>query len=516
LRSTDSPAAPGRSARFGLLTYRTLAAAPLLVLGTARLAAAQGAGPTPAQPTDLAALTLVAVGLFLAAAGIAALAIAVIYRGSAGPTIAPFGLFALLYGVRIVMTTPLIAPLVGGPSRAANFVVAWITYSLPVFALLYAERIRGRGWLSLLRRSWQAGLVLAIVFVVWDAVTGTPWRSLTVYRSFVIVTMIVLLPHVLFWGQKDPVESTVRTIGTGIFVLTVLHDNLIAFMPWQTPLEVYGLSAFILSLGVVTARRFFEDQRELAAVERELSTGRAIQMAILPRELPSLPGTRIAVRYVPVTSVAGDLYGFVAIDHRWLGVLIADVAGHGVPAALIASMTTVAFNSQRPYAADPGRTLGEINRVLCQYLEARFVTAAYVFIDTEQHTLSYSLAGHPPPLLWKASNRQLIELPIGSTVLGLFPDTTYPTSEVPFEEGDRLVLYTDGLTDVENRAGAWFGDRELRSFVETSIALPPSGFLDALVTHLARWSERTSDMLFDDDLTVVVVDSVPRSAGAAG
>ena len=484
------------------------------MVGLAAQVAAQGAVPQ-AQLTDLAALTLVAVGLFLGSAGIAAIAIAVIYRGSAGPTITPFGLFALFYGARIVLTTPLIAPFVGGTQRATAFGVAALTYVLPVFGLLYAERIRGRGWLSLLRRSWQIGLVLAIVFIAWDAATGTPWRALPVYRPFIIITMIVLLPHVIFWGQKDPVESTVRTIGTAIFVLTVLHDNLIDFMPWRVSLEVYGVSAFILSLGVVTARRFFDDQRELAAVERELSTGRAIQTAILPRELPALPGTRIAVRYVPVTSVAGDLYGFVAIDNRWLGVLIADVAGHGVPAALIASMTTVAFNSQRPYAADPGRTLGEINRVLCQHLEARFVTAAYVFIDVERRRLSYSLAGHPPPLLWKASSRQLLELTEGASVLGLFPDMTYPTSDLPFEEGDRLVMYTDGLTDVANRSGAWFVDRELRAFVETSIGLAPSAFLDALVTHLAQWSERSHDVHFDDDLTVVVVDSEPRAGDAA-
>lgn len=505
---------PGRLDRLDAFPARITLILSWLFVGSAAAFATQDAAATATPSANLAALTLVAVGLLLGAAGLAALAIAVIYRGSAGPTITPFGLFALLYGIRIVLTTPFIAPPAGGPRRSVTFLVASITYFLPVFGLLYAERIRGRGWLSLLRRSWQTSLVLAIAFVIWDVSTGTPWRSLFVYRPFIILTMIVLLPHVLFWGQKDPVESTVRTIGTAIFVVTVLHDNLIAFLPWRTPLEVYGISAFILSLGVVTARRFFEDQRELAAVEREIATGRAIQTAILPRALPSLPATRIAVRYVPAASVAGDLYGFTAIDNRRLGVLIADVAGHGVPAALIASMTTVAFNSQRPYAADPGRTLGEINRVLCPHLEARFVTAAYVFIDMERHTLSYSLAGHPPPLMWRASSGKLVELTEGASVLGFFPELTFPTREVAFNEGDRLVLYTDGLTDVTNRSGEWFGDRELRDFVERSIALPPEAFLDALVAHLARWSDRDHDVRFDDDLTVIVVDAETTGVAA--
>jgi hypothetical protein len=373
--------------------------------------------------------------------------------------------------------------------------------------MLYAERIRGRGWRSLLRRSWQVWLVLAAAFVVYDAATGTPWASLPLYRLVLIVTLFLLLPHVFFWRQKDPVESLVRSVGTVILIVAVLHDNLPGFWPWRVSLEVYGIGAFTLSLGVVTARRFFADQRELAAVERELTTARSIQRAILPRTVPSLGSGRVAVRYVPVNSVAGDLYGFLSTGERRLGVLVADVAGHGVPAALIGSMTTAAFAGQEAVAAEPDRILAEINRVLCRHLEARFVTGAYAYVDLERRLVSYSLAGHPPLLLVKPADGRVCELGERGTVLGWFADARYPATTVAFEPGDRLILYTDGLTDVTNRAGVWFGDGELQAFVAANRSLSADRFVDALVDHVARWSERGPH--FEDDLTIVVVDAEP-------
>jgi serine phosphatase RsbU (regulator of sigma subunit) len=362
----------------------------------------------------------------------------------------------------------------------------------------------------LLRRFWQAGAVLAPAFIVYDIVAGSPLASGPVFRVFLIAAMVVLLPHAVWWRQRDPVESTVRTIGTAVLVLTVLHDNLVTLFPWRAPLEVYGIGVFILALGFVTTRRFLADQRELATVEHELETARTIQASILPRQPPALQGARIAVRYIPARSVAGDVYDFIALDERRIGVLVADVAGHGVSAALIASMATVAFSGQRRHAHDPSRTLSEINLMLCEHFDGRFTTAAYVFLDVEHHLLRYSLAGHPPPFLWKAKSGELIELGEGATVLGLFNDTGFPTTEVPLHAGDRLILYTDGLPDVSRRNGEWFGEHEWKRFIIANVSLSPEVFIDTLLSHVRRWSGVGHDGHFEDDLTIVVVDFTPE------
>jgi sigma-B regulation protein RsbU (phosphoserine phosphatase) len=157
------------------------------------------------------------------------------------------------------------------------------------------------------------------------------------------------------------------------------------------------------------------------------------------------------------------------------------------------------------HAGVPGRVLAEMNRVLCGHFEGRFVTAACVFLDADRPVVRYSLAGHPPPLLLKGSTGQLIELREGGLVLGLFPDASYPTAEIGFEPGDRVVLYTDGITEARDPSGAWFGDRELRAYVAGHHDGAPGEFLDTLMAHLWRWSGRNGGP-FEDDVTVVAID----------
>src|SRR5260370_23974341 len=130
-----------------------------------------------------------------------------------------------------------------------------------------------------------------------------------------------------------------------------------------------------------------------------MEAARRIQSAILPRRVPQVDGLDIAVSYLPMTSVAGDFYDFLIVDEHRLGILVADVAGHGVPAALIASMVKVAITAQAAHAHDPGLVLSGLNQVLCSQMSGQFVTAAYVFVDSSARVARYAAAGHPPLLL---------------------------------------------------------------------------------------------------------------------
>jgi serine phosphatase RsbU (regulator of sigma subunit) len=233
----------------------------------------------------------------------------------------------------------------------------------------------------------------------------------------------------------------------------------------------------------------------------------SIQTSILPRTIPVLTGLDVAVRYLPARSVAGDVYGFMPIDEHRVGILVADVTGHGVPAALIASMTSVLFSAQAEHAADPARLLAAMNRSLSGRFDAQFVTAAYVYIDTEHHCLRYSLAGHPQPLLRRATAGKLTCLSKAGLILGVFPDTTYQTEELAFHAGDRLVIFTDGLSDTTNGAGEWFGDRELPEFVRAEAPDGANRFATRLAEHLTQWSGRVDEEHpFEDDVTFVVID----------
>jgi serine phosphatase RsbU (regulator of sigma subunit) len=460
-------------------------------------------------------LATLALGFVLATVGTTAVVLSAAYWRAAGLALLSFGLLTVLYGVRLLIGVAALQPLFGLSPRAIAFTTACLLYALPVPGLLYAEQIRGRGWQSSLRRLWQIGLVLTAVFVAYDAGAGRPWASLPAYRLYILVVMVVLLPHVLLWRHRDPVESLARTIGTTTLALAVIHDNLVGFrlLPWRVSFEVFGIGVFLLSLGVVTARRFFADQRELAVVEGEMATARAIQSAILPHAAPVVRDFVIDVRYLPARSVAGDMYDFLPVDDRRLALIVADVTGHSVGAALIASMVKVAFSSQLQHADAPGRVLAEMNRVLCGHFEGRFVTAACVFLDADRPVVRYSLAGHPPPLVLKGSTGDIVELREGGLVLGLFPDASYPTGEIAFDPGDRIVLHTDGVTEARDGSGAWFGDHELRAFIAAHHDGSPGAFLDALMMHLRLWSGRNGGG-FEDDLTVVAIDR--QSAEPAG
>jgi len=149
---------------------------------------------------------------------------------------------------------------------------------------------------------------------------------------------------------------------------------------------------------------------------------------------------------INMASVAGDFYDFIKVDGKRLGILIADVSGHGVPASLISSMVKIAFSSQLPHAYDPAQVLSGINQILCGKLESDFVTAGYLFIDTENKTATYAGAGHPPLLLWRGSEQKIHEFRGKGIILGQFEDARYQNIELSLKSGDRLLLYTDGVT----------------------------------------------------------------------
>jgi serine phosphatase RsbU (regulator of sigma subunit) len=185
--------------------------------------------------------------------------------------------------------------------------------------------------------------------------------------------------------------------------------------------------------------------RQLLDINNELEMAQEIQVSILPHEIPKIRGLEIAARYNPMNSVAGDFYDFIVVDEKHLGILIADVTGHGLPAALIASMLKVALFAQSQHASDPARVLAGLNQSLCGKFKHHFVTAAYVFVDLEKNSISYAGAGHPPLLLWRQSSGNACEVLENGLLLGLIPEATYSAVELPVKAGDKAVLYTDGI-----------------------------------------------------------------------
>jgi serine phosphatase RsbU (regulator of sigma subunit) len=253
-----------------------------------------------------------------------------------------------------------------------------------------------------------------------------------------------------------------------------------------------------------------ENDRRLHDLHHELETARQIQMSILPRQMPRVDGIDIAARYLPMAAVAGDFYDFLDLGPGRIGVLVADVSGHGVPAALIASMVKVALVAQMPHGDDPARVLTGLNQIFCGRLERQFVTAAYAFVDAREGRLRYGAAGHPPAIVVHRRSdgpqTQVDTILENGVMLGHFPDWTYTATEQPFAPGDRLVLYTDGIIEATDASGAFFDGERLCDFSRTRQARPADAFADELVSHLSAWSGRSAARGFDDDVTLIVID----------
>jgi phosphoserine phosphatase RsbU/P len=245
---------------------------------------------------------------------------------------------------------------------------------------------------------------------------------------------------------------------------------------------------------------------QLSYLNGELEMAREIQLSILPCETPKIRGVEIAARYIPMTSVAGDFYDFVVVDEKHLGILVADVSGHGLASALIASMLKVALAAQSPHASDPARVLAGLNQSLCGKFKRHFVTAAYLFVDMERKIMSYAGAGHPPLLLWRMSTGTASEVLENGLPLCISWEGTFCAVEVPVEPGDKAVLCTDGVVETKNPPGEEFGLDLFKRFLESHHDVGVEAFADTFLRELADWSEQPQGCGKEDDVTLLVID----------
>ena len=313
-----------------------------------------------------------------------------------------------------------------------------------------------------------------------------------------------------------PGEVKIVYAGLAVFGLFVARNNLADLGKFRgRDIEAFGFLILIGCLAYVAASRSHLNEQRLLSLEKELEIARQIQSSILPREVPRIAGLDIAAQYVPMTAVAGDFYDFLVVDDRRVGILVADVTGHGVPAALIASMLKTALAAQSAFASDPAQVLAGLNRSLCGKFEEHFVTAGYLFVDADKQILRYAGAGHPPLVFGtvKGKGTTFREIDSNGLLLGLSEDAAYTSLELPFRPGDRCLLYTDGMLEAKNGAEEEFGGMRFLEFLEAQSHLAAARLLSASLTELTRWSGKGEAGAREDDITLIAVDFAREATG---
>ncbi len=254
-------------------------------------------------------------------------------------------------------------------------------------------------------------------------------------------------------------------------------------------------------------------------MEENLRTAREIQLAMLPQSYPGFPAGIDAAnsafqfvhRYQPAEAVSGDFFSISALSDEEVGVFICDVTGHGVRAALVTAMIRALSEELKPLARDPGSYLRKLNSDLCSILKSTgspmLTTAFYLVANCQTGTLRYSNAGHPKPLIVNATANRVQPLVNdcghSQPALGLFDDPPYLTSETIIVPGDFLMLFTDGLYEVQGQNEELYSQQRLVVDVKSLIALPGGQLFDELVERIRNFS---LDHGFDDDVCLVGVE----------
>ena len=434
--------------------------------------------------------------LFLGAAfvtvGMVAAAFSLLRR-RLDPLLLWLALLAILYGGRMWIYTDL------------------VRFELPHTAFFRSLPLRSTfSYQSLSSSSEAAGLLgrwgrtsayaLTVVFLGLTAATFIlgPRHKLDLVENVVIIAVTLALVARSIMRQNVTRDFVVIRRGVVVFAAFVLVGNITGALRHFYAVEPFGFVFFLGCLGYVAARQTLERDAQLGAIQKELEVARRIQLSILPSAFPASTSFRVAARYLPMTSVAGDFYDFLLGDDRQAGLLIADVSGHGVPAALIASMVKMAAIATR-LCCGSGRVAFRDERRSLWESQQQFVTAAYVHLDSQTGELRYSAAGHPPMLVLRRG--EVTEIEENGLMLAAFSFATYLNAVSSLEPGDRILLYTDGIIEAFNAEREEFGKNRLRALLRQCASLSHHETADKIMSTVQGWA-----VTQEDDLTVLVCD----------
>jgi sigma-B regulation protein RsbU (phosphoserine phosphatase) len=303
-------------------------------------------------------------------------------------------------------------------------------------------------------------------------------------------------------GQHSLLAIPTYDQGESLNMVILLREDRAGFVREQIPDMVWRTNLF----GRATANLVLKDElhRAYQALDRELKTVGNIQRALLPAVIPEIPTLELAAHYQPARRAGGDYYDFFPLrDGRW-GLIIADVSGHGTPAAVLMAVVHCIAHTRPAPDAPPAEVLEYLNHHLAtRYasLTETFVTAFYAIYDPTTRMLTYASAGHNPPRLKRSDERVPRTITGANAIpLGLIPGQKYREASLALTPGDQLVFYTDGVVETHNLQGEMFGTRRLDDLLGTC----PLESRELLASILQTVDAFAGERPADDDRTVIV------------
>ena len=250
--------------------------------------------------------------------------------------------------------------------------------------------------------------------------------------------------------------------------------------------------------------QLIEELKESERAKRDMEIAARIQMSLLPAEPPGFRGMELAGRCIPAKNIGGDYYDFFVISEDELGIVIADVSGHSVGAALVMAATRSVLRSEVLRNSSPSAILARTSTIMHQDLVTAelFITMFYVHYDRKTAVLRYANGGHNLPFIYRANDGQCTTIDADGMLLGVLDGIHFGQGRVRLNIGDILVLYTDGVTETVNSAAEQFGEERLYQIVQQNSKMTAQGLLDEIYRQVYQYNE---DLTQYDDITALVI-----------
>jgi sigma-B regulation protein RsbU (phosphoserine phosphatase) len=399
------------------------------------------------------------------------------------------------------------APLALRAAQTAAAPVRWLADLLIVRRGPYAEAFEN---LVL------ALIVLSVASIGLDAIPALPaWASRALYIEECVVVAVFSLEYLLRIVAAPHkrafifgFQGVVDLLSIAPFFLTGFDARWVRALRLLRLLRVLKLQTHVLESAVAERTRELADrnvalERAQAQINAELDLARAVQAAILPGTFPARAGWDGAARMIPATAMCGDFYDFIELPDGRIGLVMADVSGHGVAAAFFMAVARTNLRDHAAQYADPGACLAQTNRALCaQNSMDLFVTVFYGVLDPATGVLRYACGGHNPQLLRRADASVEMLDGSGGLVLGVMPDVEFADHTAQLRPGDRLVFYTDGVTEACDPANELYGEARLIAQVRARGDGAAAALVEGICDSVASFAGGAAQ---SDDITLVVL-----------
>lgn len=331
-----------------------------------------------------------------------------------------------------------------------------------------------------------------------------------IHRIDSFINFLILLLFGASLGIIIPKKNPFQ--GLSIFIILVFGFILVAIALFSvlniwvsvvTPLILLSVAYLAITINQFVITRF-----EKGLIERELQIASRIQQSILPQTLLQIPGIELGVKCIPAKHVGGDfydfikfLYDFVELKDNKLGIVIGDVSGKGVPAALFMAKTMADFRGLAHTFSEPHEALSAINnRLVEEGVSGMFVTLLYLIYEPKEKMIKYSNGGHNP-LIWikKDGEAKLLTQEVG-TPIGIIPGSEFKTDNVPVSEGDVFIIYTDGISEARDKREKEFGEKRILDLASQYRSLPAQDLAEKITNEVVNFSR---GMPQHDDMTII-------------